>query len=418
MNRYCLQVDATHAVTLPESLEFLRVDLEQGLRTEDELAEAILAAGDDDLLPELYCFLQDLRVQAALRYNAYSEGQLLGVIEPLNGTVRLQDNNGESTHLSRFAYLRHDAGGAVLDCPESGARIRLEAPAVAEISEAMRTGVVNPGPVRDLLLAAGYLEPERQSDNRAVWEFHDLLFHNASRIGRPWGSIGATWRFEGRLVQPPLCKPPMSADVIALRGTGAVDGSFSEVLGKRRSVRISKKVLTVTELSTLLYHVFQLKETYTEGMMQTAHRAFPSGGGIHELECYVWIRECDGLDAGLYHYQANAHALARLDAQEHQRAAIFAFGRSAWGSHYPAPQVVLTLAARFPRIAVKYERMAYRAVLLNAGCAMQTVYLVATAMGVAVCGLGNSAPQIFAEATGLSPLEETSVAEIALSGEV
>lgn len=44
------------------------------------------------------------------------------------------------------------------------------------------------------------------------------------------------------------------------------------------------------------------------------------------------------------------------------------------------------------------------------------MYLVATAMGLAPCALGNGDPALFAAASGIDALEETSVAEFALSG--
>ncbi|MBI1791869.1 MAG: nitroreductase family protein, partial [Acidobacteria bacterium] len=60
-----------------------------------------------------------------------------------------------------------------------------------------------------------------------------------------------------------------------------------------------------------------------------------------------------------------------------------------WRGLFPLPQVLITLAARFPRIAWKYEGMGYRTVLLDAGAALQTMYLVATAMDLAPCAIGN-----------------------------
>jgi SagB-type dehydrogenase family enzyme len=80
------------------------------------------------------------------------------------------------------------------------------------------------------------------------------------------------------------------------------------------------------------------------------------------------------------------------------------------------PDVLVTLAARFQRFAWKYEGMAYRVMLLNAGVVIQTMYLVATAMGLAPCALGTGDSTTFATAAGLDPIAETSIAEFALSG--
>ena len=48
------------------------------------------------------------------------------------------------------------------------------------------------------------------------------------------------------------------------------------------------------------------------------------------------------------------------------------------------PQVLLTVASRFARISWKYEGMAYATTLRNVGAFYQTLWLVATAMGIAL----------------------------------
>jgi len=63
----------------------------------------------------------------------------------------------------------------------------------------------------------------------------------------------------------------------------------------------------------------------------------------------------------------------------------------------------------------KYEGMPYALVLKHAGVFYQTMYYVATAMGLAPCGLGAGDADAFTQATGRDPLEECGVAEFALS---
>jgi SagB-type dehydrogenase family enzyme len=58
--------------------------------------------------------------------------------------------------------------------------------------------------------------------------------------------------------------------------------------------------------------------------------------------------------------------------------------------------------------------MAYAATLKNVGVLYQTMYLVATAMGLAPCALGNGDSMLFAEATGIDPAVESSVGEFML----
>ena len=82
------------------------------------------------------------------------------------------------------------------------------------------------------------------------------------------------------------------------------------------------------------------------------------------------------------------------------------------------PQVLILIAARFARAMWKYESMAYALVLKDVGVMYQTMYLVATAMGLAPCSLGGGHSDAFAAAAGLDPYAETSVGEFTLGSRV
>ncbi|MBV9209430.1 MAG: SagB family peptide dehydrogenase, partial [Acidobacteria bacterium] len=78
------------------------------------------------------------------------------------------------------------------------------------------------------------------------------------------------------------------------------------------------------------------------------------------------------------------------------------------------PQVLITLASRFQRMAWKYHAIAYAATLKNVGVLFQTMYLVATDMGLAACALGSGNSDLFARAAGTDYYAETSVGEFML----
>jgi hypothetical protein len=50
----------------------------------------------------------------------------------------------------------------------------------------------------------------------------------------------------------------------------------------------------------------------------------------------------------------------------------------------------------------------------DVGCLYQTMYLVATAMGLAPCGLGGGHSDLFAQVAGLDYFAETSVGDFVL----
>jgi hypothetical protein len=78
------------------------------------------------------------------------------------------------------------------------------------------------------------------------------------------------------------------------------------------------------------------------------------------------------------------------------------------------PDLTIVVSSRLPRLAWKYERMAYRASLLHAGVAIGLMYLVATDMTLAGCANGSGDSRLFEAATGLDRLEESAIAEFCL----
>ena len=78
------------------------------------------------------------------------------------------------------------------------------------------------------------------------------------------------------------------------------------------------------------------------------------------------------------------------------------------------PQVLITIAARFGRIAWKYSSIAYSLILKDVGSMIQTFYLAATDMGLGGCAIGTSNIDLFAKLTGLEFHVEGPVGQFAL----
>lgn len=139
----------------------------------------------------------------------------------------------------------------------------------------------------------------------------------------------------------------------------------------------------------------------------------PAGGSAHEIELYPLVRNVDGLEAGLYHHCPFDHVLRRVPATMTSLRGLLQ--TSAAGMTGEAvPQVMIILASRFGRLAWKYQAMAYALTLKHVGVLYQSMYLAATAMGIAPCALGVGDADAFADATGLSYFSETTVGEFAL----
>jgi SagB-type dehydrogenase family enzyme len=132
------------------------------------------------------------------------------------------------------------------------------------------------------------------------------------------------------------------------------------------------------------------------------------------LEVYAAVRSCDGLAPGLYHYQPLEHRLGGICGLTAEVEELLRGASEATGIPPDRLQVLLILTARFQRIAWKYSSIAYALTLKHVGVVYQTMYLVATAMGMAPCAAGCGDADVFARAAGTDYYAETSVGEFLL----
>ena len=325
--------------------------------------------------------------------------------------------------LSRFAYARRDGTDLVLESPETPCRAILARAGTEFLRHIAEGRAAAPAgdPLLELFWRAGFLEPADGPEpaERATWEFHDRLFHVASRGGRDAVPVGGTYRFKDRFPAPGAIKPPMSTESIALPppDAGAIavrSDRLDAIMDRRRSMRsYAEASISLEDLSEFLFRVARITRVFSEGGQELMSRPFPSGGSIYEIEFYLAVGACRGLEPGLYYYRGFEHALERLPTTTDGARRLLADSAAAMGQPEP-PQILVVLACRHPRFAWKYQNMAYRLILMNAGVIIQTMYLVATDMALAGCANGSGNTQIFAEITGLDPVSETAIGEFAL----
>jgi putative peptide maturation dehydrogenase len=165
------------------------------------------------------------------------------------------------------------------------------------------------------------------------------------------------------------------------------EGELYDLLLRRRTTRSFDRgaSLGLSELAVVLRYVFGY-HGYVPllGQVTTLKRTSPSAGGFHPIEAYPVIAAVDELDPGLYHYDGAEHALelvAPLGIDEARAAATeFVCGQTYFGDAH----VLVVLAARFDRAFWKYRnhRKAFAALLMDAAHLSQTLYLVATELGL------------------------------------
>jgi SagB-type dehydrogenase family enzyme len=75
---------------------------------------------------------------------------------------------------------------------------------------------------------------------------------------------------------------------------------------------------------------------------------------------------------------------------------------------------LITIAARFGRVSWKYSSIAYALILKDVGVLTQTLYLMATDMGLGGCAIGIVNIDLFAKMTGLELHVEGPVGHFAI----
>ncbi|MRG93718.1 SagB family peptide dehydrogenase [Polyangium spumosum] len=437
-----MSLGALPPVLLPA---FERLGAEGG--TVEALAEEVAEQGGPLLVATLLHHLRRMEQLALLAYAVRDGGATISILQPISPWFSL--GSGETPParrhvLSRFAYQRRVGAGLVLESPRCHALLRIEDARAAALCFALArptapAALTVPGASPEatttlvgLLVAAGFLLPVDEDDHTeedrafelASWSFHDLVFHARSRPGRHASPCGKTFPFRGRVPPPPALRPPPAAadPPIALHRPNLDalvrdDRPFTAVLEGRRTVYAQgREPISVEQLGEFLYRSARVRAFFPatpETGYDITSRPSPAGGACHDLEVYLAVDRCGGLEPGLYHYDPAAHALARVQGRTPEVAALLQGAAQATiGGRLP--QVLVCLASRFQRVSWSYEGISYAITLKNAGVLYQTFYLVATAMNLACNGVGRGDSDLFCKAAGTDYHAETTVGEFAL----
>lgn len=347
--------------------------------------------------------------------------------------------------LSRFAYLRlAESGELQIESPRHALRVTVTRPivtavvtALAEPLDASELAKELGGEASEplartfltLLRAGGVIEPVDADGNRAEdldstlaqWEFHDLLFHARSRMGRHSEPMGGLFRFRDVLPPQPVVKEnPWAHRAIALvrpsfPSVAARDPSLSEAIESRFSDRDQDFAhpIALAQIGEFLFRTARNRRHIHTEMGDFTSRPYPGGGAGYELELYLTVNACRDLDRGIYYYDPEHHTLCKVrDPDEGMEALL----DDAWlsSARLCRPQVLVSIAGRFQRMSWKYSGIAYATELKNVGAAYQTFYLVASAMGLAGCALGLGNADLLSRLVGTDYFAESSIGEFML----
>jgi SagB-type dehydrogenase family enzyme len=350
--------------------------------------------------------------------------------------------------LSRFAYMRRRGSGIVLESPRAGALFKICDPKIATAIAMLST----PQQIKRLrrqdgfpgvgLLALlvdcrilfkvdaagdGSLRTVEGDHDLVLWDFHDLLFHTRSTQGRHANPLGGVYPYADVISPLPAVRLRWPGKRIDLRKFSDAPlqpiSPVAQLLRERHSTRSfdDERPITLAELSQFLDSTARVlsrsKKAVDFGdggpVVEYATRPYPSAGSSFELELYLAVHKCEGLARGFYHYDAGGHALMPIATRPGEleallTGAVFAMDAPA------APQILITIAARFGRISWKYSSIAYALILKDVGVLLQTLYMMTTDMGLGGCAAGITNIDLFSKMTGIEIHVEGPVGQFAI----
>jgi len=407
---------------------------------ESKNAKEIIAS-----LSEHVCVLDRLGFLCRLQLVVHERPLI--TVEPLSYVSKLvfSADLGRSSRLSRFAYLQRHEDGLAMESAVAAYRVVLHDDWGAAIAGVLARGAllsalpsIVPAFGSEAALAtvafldaAGMLEGRECVSASGIGEellemgeFHDLLFHRRSRFGWHDAPVGAKFPYLGKILPLPALAAPLSDSIIPLPSPSendvrARDLTLTQALERRISIRqYSEEPVTLLQLGEFLYRCARVRAQhgpYPEAAMpyQASDRPYPSGGAIHDLELYLIVSRVQNLLAGAYHYAAERHVLEVLPVSEEDTSMLLQSAMLASGTSAP-PHVLIKIASRFGRMCWKYRSISYATTLKNVGVLYQTMYLVATAMGLAACALGSGDDIVAQQALDLASRSEIVVGEFML----
>jgi SagB-type dehydrogenase family enzyme len=359
-----------------------------------------------------------------------------------------QLGNADVLVLSRFAYIRRRGNDIVLESPRAGALFKISNPKTTAVIATLS----KPRQIKWLRRQDGFpgvellallvdcqilfkidaasnsgLRSAEGDDNLVLWDFHDLLFHARSTEGRHANPLGGVGLYAGMVHPLPAVRPRWPGKKISLSEFSAASSQaispFVKLMQERHSSRSfdDLRPVTLPELSRFLENTAHVLSSWNSSVdlgdggpsVEYTVRPYPSAGASYELELYLTVNRCEGLARGFYHYDAGGHALMPISTRAHEFEALLTAAQFAMDAP-AAPQVLITIAARFGRVSWKYSSLAYALILKDVGVLTQTLYLMATDMGLGGCAIGKTNIDEFAKMTGIEFHVEGPVGQFAL----
>ncbi|AZK58895.1 hypothetical protein Daudx_0339 [Candidatus Desulforudis audaxviator] len=169
----------------------------------------------------------------------------------------------------------------------------------------------------------------------------------------------------------------------ASRLTGEM--SLEAAVAGRRSERSFRAApLKLEQLAQLLWAAQGITDPHPDPA-QRFRRAAPSAGAQYPLDLYPVVGEIEGLEAGIYRYCPQEHALGLLTPGDRRRQ----LARACLGQMFvAAAPVAVVITATYDRITDRYGERGIRYAHMEVGHVGQNIHLQAEALGLGTVVVG------------------------------
>lgn len=196
-----------------------------------------------------------------------------------------------------------------------------------------------------------------------------VAFWSASSWSLKWAAAKDKQQFKEATMK---LRPPKTD------GTVSVEYAIKQ----RRTIRsFSPEILNLNQLSQLLWSA--------QGMTENGgfKRAAPSAGALYPMDVYAVVGSgsVERIEAGVYHYEPNGHALSYITKKDVRDGVAKASLSQMWMARAPL-NIVIT--AEYSRITLKYKERGIRYAMIEAGHIAQNLFLQAEAMGLKAAIVG------------------------------
>ena len=212
--------------------------------------------------------------------------------------------------------------------------------------------------------------------------------------------------------QPALQKEVEAGDVcIDLPASNAcklVKPDARQCIGDRKSVRrYTDEAITLEELSYLLWATQGVRGTNENGKIM---RTVPSAGATNTFETYLFVKNVEGLQQGIYRYQAYEHRLVFLKEVDDMTAMIDEMTmaeRQPFVPYFAGKASVIFAWSTIPyRAEWKFDVQAHKKILIDVGHVCQNLYIAGESIDRGVCAIGIYNQEMMDEVLGLDGDEE------------